>query len=200
MPNATQKYKELFKIASKQDGFFTTKQAIIAGYDTNSHAYHVKTENWIREHRGIYRLANYPAGDRPDLMLWYLWSRNRNEEPQGVYSHETALAIHDLSDISPVKLHITVPGNFRRNSGIPDVLMLHYGNIPLQEKEDAFGVKITKPIRTIIDIIQEGNISEDILKQAIEEALGRGAVTKRAIKEARYKNSAFDDFIKKIKI
>lgn len=87
MTSATQKYKRLYQIASEQDGYFTTKQAIKAGYDTNIHPYHVKTGNWIREHRGIYRLANYPIEERPDLMQWYLWSRNRNEEPQGIYSH-----------------------------------------------------------------------------------------------------------------
>lgn len=113
MANTTQKYKNLYQIASEQNGYFTTKQAISSGYGTNSHPYHVKTGNWIREHRGIYRLANYPLGDRPDLMLWYLWSRNRNEEPQGVYSHETSLAIHDLTDINPAKLHMTVPKDKR---------------------------------------------------------------------------------------
>ena len=199
MASATQKYKKLFKTASEQDGFFTTKQAISAGYDTNSHPYHVKTGNWIREHRSIYRLANFPTGDRPDLMLWYLWSRNRHEEPQGVYSHETALAIHDLSDLNPAKLHITVPKKFRRNSKIPGILVLHYDNLTPKETEDAFGVKITNPIRTIIDNINKGNLAEELLVQAVKEAIDRGAITKSAIKKARQENPAFDSFIKKIK-
>ena len=49
--------------------------------------------NWIREHRGIYRLADFPTTERPDLMLWYLWSKNRQEIPEGIYSHETALSL-----------------------------------------------------------------------------------------------------------
>ena len=198
MTSTTQKYKKLYKTASEQDGFFTTKQAINAGYDTNSHPYHVKTGNWIREHRSIYRLANFPINDRPDLMLWYLWSRNRREKPQGVYSHDTALAIRDLTDLNPGKLHITVPKNFRRNSQIPDVLVLHYGNISLKETEEAYGVKITNPIRTIMDIITEGKHPEDLLIQAVEEAINKGAVTKRTLKNARQENTAFDDFLNKI--
>ena len=198
MPNATQKYKNLYQIALEQDGYFTTKQAISAGYDTNSHPYHIKTGNWIREHRSIYRLANYPIGDRPDLMLWYLWSRNRNEEPQGIYSHETSLTIHNLTDLNPSKLHMTVPKDFRRNSRIPDVLVLHYGDILPAETDQMYGVKITNPIRTIIDIIMEGNLSEDLLSQAILEAINRGAVTKSELQEARQENKTFNDFLSKI--
>jgi predicted transcriptional regulator of viral defense system len=200
MASATQKYKKLYKTASEQDGFFTTKQAISAGYETNSHPYHVKTGNWVREHRSIYRLANFPINDRPDLMLWYLWSRNRGEKPQGVYSHDTALAIHDLTDLNPGKLHMTVPKSFRRNSQIPGVLVLHYGSISLKETEEAYGVKITNPIRTIMDIITEGNHPEDLLIQAVEEAINKGAVTKRTLKNARQENTAFDDFLNKIKL
>ena len=200
MPNTTQKYKILYQIALEQDGYFTTKQAISAGYDTNSHPYHIKTGNWIREHRSIYRLANYPIGDRPDLMLWYLWSRNRNEEPQGIYSHETSLTIHNLTDLNPSKLHMTVPKDFRRNSRIPDVLVLHYGDILPAETDQMYGVKITNPIRTIIDIIMEGNLSEDLLSQAILEAINRGAVTKSELQESRQENKTFNDFMSKINL
>jgi predicted transcriptional regulator of viral defense system len=111
-------YKEtarrLQEIAQSQQGFFTTKQAIRAGLAEKTHSYHVNAANWIREQRGIYRLANFPTLQRPDLMLWYLWSQNRQEIPEGTYSHETALSLHELSDIMPSKLHMTVPKSFRR--------------------------------------------------------------------------------------
>ena len=92
--------KRLYEIAEGQQGFFTTKQAKAAGFAENTHPYHVQAGNWIREYRGIYRLASFPRGKRPDLMLWSLWSRNRAEAAQGVYSHQTALSLHDLSDTS----------------------------------------------------------------------------------------------------
>src|ERR1700690_2988515 len=111
--------RRLSEFAEQQQGFFTTKQAKAAGFSENTHAYHVQVGNWIREHRGIYRLALFPAADRPDLVLWALWSRNRNEEVEGVYSHQTALNLYALSDLSPAKLHMTVPADFRRSSNIP---------------------------------------------------------------------------------
>src|ERR1039458_4034140 len=121
--------KRLYEIAEGQEGFFTTKQAKAAGFAENTHPYHVQARNWIREHRGIYRLASFPRGERPDLMLWSLWSRNRKEEVQGVYSHQTALSLHDLSDVMPAKLHMTVPRSFRRNSEVPRVLALHFADL-----------------------------------------------------------------------
>jgi hypothetical protein len=59
--------RQLYEIAQSQQGFFTTKQATRAGF-AETHAYHVKVRNWIREHRGIYRLADFPTAER--LMFW----------------------------------------------------------------------------------------------------------------------------------
>src|SRR5580698_8648238 len=75
--------RRLFEIAEQQQGYYTAKQAKAAGFAENTHPYHVKVGNWNREIRGVYRLALYPWTDRPDLMLWALWSRNRNEEIEG---------------------------------------------------------------------------------------------------------------------
>ena len=56
------------------------------GFAEKTHSYHVNAGNWIREHRGIYRLADFPTPERPDLMLWYLWSQNRQESPKDLQS------------------------------------------------------------------------------------------------------------------
>src|SRR5260370_41181035 len=107
--------RRLFDIAEHQQGFFTTKQAKAAGFAENTHPYHVQGGNWIREHRGIYRLALFPTADRPDLVLSALWSRNPNEEVEGVYSHDTAHTLYDLSDLNQAKLKRTVLTDFLRN-------------------------------------------------------------------------------------
>jgi predicted transcriptional regulator of viral defense system len=164
----------LFAIAKDQSGFFTTKQAKAAGFAEKTHPYHVQTGNWIREYRGIYRLADFPATERPDLMLWYLWSRGRDEAPQGVYSHETALSLYELSDANPSKLHMTVPTTFRRNSEIPSVLVLHRGNIPSQDVQEMFAVRCTTPLRTVRDLVTEPKTDKVLLRQAVREALARG--------------------------
>ncbi|HEY6290386.1 MAG TPA: type IV toxin-antitoxin system AbiEi family antitoxin domain-containing protein [Terriglobia bacterium] len=173
MPRS-QARRNLFAIAKDQSGFFTTKQAKAAGFAEKTHPYHVQTGNWIREYRGIYRLADFPAVERPDLMVWYLWSRGRDEVPQGVYSHETALSLYELSDANPSKLHMTVPTTFRRNSEIPSVLVLHRGNIPPQDTQEMFAVRCTTPLRSIRDLVTEPQTDKVLLRQAVREALARG--------------------------
>ena len=177
--------KRLYEVAEGQQGFFTTKQAKAAGFAENTHPYHVQAGNWIREHRGIYRLASFPRDERPDLMLWSLWSRNRGEVAQGVYSHQTALSLHDLSDVMPAKLHITVPRRFRRNSEIPRVLVLHFADLPESDLGVAHGVRVTRPMRTILDLLAGGEVPPAILRQALREGLRRGVIRRIEIAVAR---------------
>jgi predicted transcriptional regulator of viral defense system len=173
--------RRLYEVARSQQGFFTTKQAIRVGFSEKVHSYHVKAGNWIREHRGIYRLAEFPTPERPDLMLWYLWSQNRQEVPQGTYSHETALSLHELSDIMPSKLHMTIPKSFRRNSRIPEILVLHSAHLDAADVQEMFGVHVTRPLRTIVDLLQSGHLDRSQLKRAVDEAIRRGLIGRREI-------------------
>ena len=182
--------RRLFEIADQQQGFFTTKQAKAAGFAENTHPYHVQVGNWIREYRGIYRLALFPTVDRPDLVLWALWSRNRDEEVEGVYSHQTALSLYDLSDLNPAKLHMTVPTDFRRNSEIPGILVLHYANLPESDVQNAQGFKFTRPLRTILDLIEAGTVERNFIRQALRQAIDRGLISRQQIRNARMSGSA----------
>jgi predicted transcriptional regulator of viral defense system len=171
--------RKLFEIAQAQSGFFTTKQAIEAGFASNTHPYHVRGGNWIREYRGIYRLANYPITERPDLMIGYLWSRDRHQNPQGVYSHETALSLYELSDANPRSLHMTVPRKFRRMAPAPPMMVLHRADILPEEAQETLGVRCTTPMRTLIDLAGEQGTDTALLRQAIHEALSRGLIRRR---------------------
>ena len=165
----------LYEYASQQQGFFTTKQAEMAGYQRNHHSYHVKSGNWIREMRGIYRLAHYPQDDEDaQLVLWYLWTRNLNEQPQGVYSHDTALRIYELSDLMPTKLHMTVSAKFRRLNTLPSILVLWKGNLDTADICSMRGFAVTTPRRTLLDIISSGHLEDYIVEQAFSEALAQG--------------------------
>jgi predicted transcriptional regulator of viral defense system len=172
---------QLQEIAQSQQGFFTTKQAIRAGFSEKTHSYHVNVGNWIREHRGIYRLADFPTPERPDLMLWYLWSQDRQEQPEGTYSHDTALSLHELSDIMPSKLHMTVPREFRRNSRIPEILVLHRAQLDASEVQEVHGVRVTRVLRTIVDLLRSGHVDRSQLKLAVDEAIRRGLIARGEI-------------------
>ena len=183
-------HRRLYEVAEGQQGFFTTKQAKAAGFAENTHPYHVHAGNWVRQYRGIYRLALFPATVHPDLAQWALWSRNRREEIDGVYSHQTALSLWELSDLNPSKLHMIVPTRFRRSSQLPNILILHYADLPPGDMETAQGFKFTKPLRTILDLIEEDSVSKDIVRQAIRQALARGLVVRKQVKTAQMTDAA----------
>ena len=176
----------LFQTASEQQGYFTTSQAIEAGFQDATHPYHLKNGDWVREWRGIYRISRYPRTDDGQYVLWSLWARNRKGLFQGVYSHQTALSLFELSDVMPEKLHMTVPPSFRRHSETPGVLVLHRGTIISQEIENREGYKVTKPARAIFDLIVEESVSIDIVRQAFKEAKQRGLI--RDIDFKRYRS------------
>jgi predicted transcriptional regulator of viral defense system len=144
----------------------------------------VNARNWIREHRGIYRLADFSTVERPDLMLWYLWSQNRREVPEGTYSHDTALSLHELSDLMPSKLHMTVPKTFRRTSEIPEILILHRLHLDPNDVQEMHGVRLTRPLRTLVDLLRTGHVDRsreidrmphDTIKMPLRELTGQRA-------------------------
>ena len=59
----------LFDSAEGQQGYFTAKQAAAAGYQLGSQAHHVKSGNWVRVERGIYRLARFPQSNEEQLVI-----------------------------------------------------------------------------------------------------------------------------------
>lgn len=171
------KAKKLYAIAETQQGYFTAGQAVACGYPTSNHVYHLRTGTWRREYRGIYRLARFPVAEDAQYVMWSLWSRNRQGSPQGVYSHQTALALFDLSDLMPRRLYMTVPPGFRRNAPVPDVLVLHRGRLAPSEIEARSGYCVTRPLRAITDLLKEAAVSGDYLSQALQQALERGLIT-----------------------
>ena len=147
--------KELFSalsgLAAAQNGYFSAKQAVMAGYADSVHNYHVKNGDWEKVYRGIYRLKDHPIGEWPELVIWSLWSRGRGDEPLGVYSHETALAIHGLGEKTQ-PLHMTVPTTFRKNCELPPDLILHKADLAPEDVENKPGYRVTTPDRTRGDL------------------------------------------------
>jgi len=174
---------KLFKVAEEQQGYFTTKQAVACGYVDQNHSHHVSSGAWIRVYRGIYRLARFPRHSEDQYSLWSLWSRDRAGNPQGIFSHQTALSIHELSDVMPARLHITVPPGFRRNSALPAVLTLHRAILPESDVELRQGYSVTRPLRAIIDLLLDGSESQDHLALALQQGLDRGLITQTELRK-----------------
>ncbi len=188
----------LVRLATGQGGFFTSKQAAAIGYTAPKRNYHVTAGNWVRERRGIFRLALHPLPPRPDLILWWLWSRNRQDEPQGIYSHQTALSLHELSDAMPSRVHMSVPRDFRRSAATPKALVLHMADVPAAEVEIVDGVPVTKALRTLLDVASAEAVPIEDLRAAFAEANGTGKITHSEIAEAE-SDTTRRDLLRKLK-
>ncbi len=175
----------LYAIVEEQQGYFTACQATDVGYQPGSQAYHVKAGNWVRAARGVYRLARFPQSDEEQLVVFSLWSRNRASVPEGVYSHQTALSIHELSDVNPTKLHMTIPPAFRRSAKVPMILVLHHAALDGKDVEQRQGFRVTRPLRTIVDLAASELVSRDMIAHALDEGRNRGLITAREIDDWR---------------
>ncbi len=178
------KENRLLQIAEGQQGYFTSRQAEECGFSRTNFHRKLLSGKWYKEEiQGIYRLANYPSTSRPELAFWTLWSVDKKGNPQGIWSHETALNIHGLSDVAPAKLHMSVPRGFRKRTEIPNNLCLHFvDEIPENDIETRQGYRVTKPLRTLADVIQEGTTQNEqielaILDLAIQKSLIKGLAT-----------------------
>ena len=171
----------LHTLASSQAGYFTAQQALAVGYAYPEQHYHVTHGNWERVTRGIFRLRDYPPPEREDLIVLSLMSHDRSGQPQAVFSHDTALALHDLGDVNPARVHLTVPLGFRRQ--LPSRIMVHRGVVPPDDWEEREGYRVTTPLRTLADIATVP-ASWPSLEPAVRDALRRGLVRRRQLLEA----------------
>lgn len=180
--NAQAARKALYAVAATQGGYFTTKQAGAAGYTKQHIDYHVSVGNFERVERGLFRLPTIPRDEHDEFIRLSLWSRGRDDVPLAVVSHESALALHDLSDIVPGKVHLTVPRTFRKEP--PSNCELHRGQLTAKECATRNGFRVTTPLRTLIDVAAKNTVPGEQLELAVQDAVDKGMVTIRKLKDA----------------
>lgn len=166
-------WDELFEIAQGQNGYFTTRQAASAGYSPQLLHKYLQNRTVTRVRRGVYRLVHFPASQEEDLVPLWLWS-----DRVGVFSHETALALQDLSDALPSRVHMTVPTAWHhRRFKVPQGLVLHYADLDESDLRRAAAVPFTAPGRTLSDCI-DADFAPDLVDQAVAEARRRGLISR----------------------
>ena len=170
-------WSKLYETAAPQEGQFTTAQAAQAGYSPQLLAKYLHNGQIVRVRRGVYRLFHFPPGDNEDLVTLWLWSGRI-----AVFGHETALALHQLSDVLPSKVHLTVPSAWNaRRLRLPTGVALHFSDLSDDDCTWSGAVRITSARRTVIDCAK-AQISPDLLRQAINEGVDQGLFTVEMVK------------------
>jgi predicted transcriptional regulator of viral defense system len=169
---------QLYEVAAGQGGYVTTRQAQEAGYSLPLLTHHVKQGRLQRARRGVYRLAHYPAGEQEDLIVLWLWS-----EQEGVFSHETALVLQDLSDALPAVYHLTLPATWsRRRLRVPPGVRLYYADVTGTDRSWAGGVPVTSPLRTLVDCVG-AHVAPEFVRAARRQILQRGLASKTELQD-----------------
>jgi len=176
----------LLDLAVSQAGYFTTAQAAEVGYSPELLIHHRK-RGWIeRTRRGIYRVRHLPAQDDEQLVELWLWSGR-----EGVFSHRTALALYDLSDVLPAGVEMTVPARWRRRRlRVPEVLRLRFADLLDEERQWVGHVPVTSPARTLRDCA-DASVQPDIVRQALDQGLATGRFSPEEVAVVR---AWLDDF------
>lgn len=180
--STTARTRKLYEVAEEQAGAFTAKQAEAAGYSRRLHHYHLSTGDWERVSWGVYRLRDYPRGEQDRYAELTLWSRDVQDRPQAVLGFETALRLHQLSDLDPAEIHLVVPPGFRKAP--PAGVILHRAALTAQDIQDQGAYRVTTPLRTLLDVLMEGRLSPEHLQAAVRDALELGLVRKGRLKDA----------------
>ena len=171
-------WDQIYEIAAAQEGLVTTRQAAAIGYSPQLLVHHVHAGRLERVRRGIYRLVHFPPGEHEDLVVVWLWS-----EQAGVFSHQTALSLHGLSDVLPSRVHLTLPDDWqKRRFRVPKGVVLHYADISRSDRSWFGAVPVTS-VRVSLNDCARAHLSPELLRQGALEALQRGLVARKDIPE-----------------
>lgn len=172
----------LYAIASTQDGYFTTAQALASGYRYPQQVYQRQLGAWELIDRGIFRLRHFPPSEYGDLIRWSLWSRDRSGTIQATVSYDTAAALYNFGDLLPAKIHLTVPPGFRKVA--PPICVLHVARLAPAEITPRAGFQITTPLRTVLDLA-DSPLAEDQFTKVLRDALDSGFVRRKHLLAAK---------------
>lgn len=166
-------------MAARQHGYFTSAQARACGFRPNLLNFHVRTAKFIRIHRGVYRLRDYPSSPREEgVAAWLAVGKER-----AVVSHDSALDLLDLSDVVPDAVHLTVPRAERHTPAIPGVVV-HTTTRHLRAEDvvTRAGLRVTSVPRTILDAA-EAAVAPEQIEMAVRQAIERGRTTPTRLEE-----------------
>jgi predicted transcriptional regulator of viral defense system len=173
--------------AYQQGGYFNACQAREHGVSRQLLDHHVSRGRFERVRRGLYRVQGFPTTEHDDMREAWMAVGGAD----ALLSHDSALALLDLSDSIPDAVHLLVP---RRHRGLrrPPGVILH----TRPDNEDIAtnwrdGLPLTAPARTLLDVADR--LQPEQLSMAVKQGLRRGLVTADQLHdeaERRHKQNA----------
>jgi len=166
-------YKSLFELATDQYGYVTAENAVEMGISRARLPEMARRGTIERVDRGLYRFPALPRGPLDQYMEAVLWPHRT----RGAISHASALRLHDLCDVNPAQIDITVPRGHRVTRTPPTIYRLHRRDLEPSDMGLHEGIPIVVPRRAILDGI-EAHLGHGLLRQAITTGRRRGLLTR----------------------
>ena len=159
--------KKLEELIKKKNGYITTQDAIYEGIHREYLTMLVEEEKLIRISPGVYQSID--AWE--DKLYAY-----QQKKKHMIYSHDTALYLHGLSDRDPIQYSVTLPTGYNTTQ-IKQINLMTYTIKPSlfelgkMTMKSPFGNEITvyDKERTICDIVRSrSRIDQQILKDGLK--------------------------------
>ena len=146
------KFEQLDRLLESQDGMLRTAQAITAGISKPTFYQFVRVRGLEQVAHGIYLSKNAWVDS---MYLLHLRC------PQAIFSHETALFVHDLSNREPLDYSITVKTGYNptrlKDDGIKVFTIkteLHEVGLSIARTSFGHNVPVYDKERTICDVLR----------------------------------------------
>lgn len=173
-------YDAVFELGADNYGFVSQDQA--RGLGIPAQRLVVLEDRGLLERRrhGLYRVVALPVSPLDGFMEATLWPVG----VQGVLSDETALELHGLSDVSPAKIHITVPRSHRTRRTVPAQYVIHRQDLDSGDVTSHEGIPIVTAARAIRDA-HASHLGPALIRQAIDDGERLGKLSHSAAAELR---------------
>lgn len=162
-------------IAFNQHGFVTFENILELGSDPAILRVWNKRGLVEKVGHGIYRFPELPSTPLQPYMLASLWPSGR-----GILSHDTALELHELCDINPDKIHITLPPEYRPRRRGGENYVIHRGKLVEADLTWHEGIRIVTPAKSIEQAMDSG-VPRQLIRQALETATKLGRVPREKL-------------------
>lgn len=176
----------LMEVAADRGGYIPTREARARGMAPGRLVTLAHRGALERVGHGLYRLPGFPVDRHDDLLRAVLWTNER-----GAISHETALALHELADVNPTAIDITVPIEYRIGRAGGEGYRLHRGNLNERNTRTIDGVRVVDAITAIIGSIDQG-VGSALIFDAIDRARRLGWITQQQATDARARADQHD--------
>ena len=160
--------KKILEMTNKNNGYITSLQV------TNEHIPRVYLKLFVdsglleQSARGVYISPSVFDDEMFNLQ---------NRFKKGVFSHETALFLHDLTDRTPVRYKMTFPAGYNTTSAKNKNVITYYSikdryevGITTMTTSCGLEVRVYNKERTLCDLLQKrSNTDLQVLTQAIKQ-------------------------------